>query len=84
MKYLASFSTINGKTTIHAMGCPSAAKKSGRAVWTVEADTPAIAAARVEASGDLEGRGFPFPSVCKCAKVTNDGPAVLYRMLQFR
>lgn len=67
MTFRVTFSFSTGRSAVHAPTCRQAAKRRGRIVATVEADTPQGAADAWAESEELAFRGFPLPIICRCA-----------------
>jgi hypothetical protein len=66
--FLATFSTITGRSAIHATTCSSAVKKNGRVVIKVDAENAKEAARKIDADEQTTERGLPFPVVCACTR----------------
>lgn len=72
--FIAAFSTITGKSTIHAEGCKAATQRKGRIITMIDADSPHLAAILFDKLGTIDGkrlsdRGFDRPVPCKCTGV---------------
>jgi hypothetical protein len=68
MMFRATFSTITGKSAIHAADCRCATKRPGVIVSTVAALDAKRAAEAYYRDADLEGMGRPKTTVSKCAR----------------
>jgi hypothetical protein len=70
--YAFRFSTLTGKSSIHAPSCPQAQKttpwaRNPAVIELVQADSPeAVRAAKVAEGHDGDWR--PLPTICKCAR----------------
>lgn len=80
MKFSILFSTITGKSAVHAVGCRCAVKKQGLVIEKVDAPSPEKAASEFFQAEQLGERGYAKTTVSPCA---NRGPKVLAEMLRF-
>lgn len=67
MTYTLIFSTITGKSSVHADGCPCATKRSGMVVERIPGGT-AKEVLHSDAVLDLSDRGYPRTTVSPCAR----------------
>jgi len=66
--FIAAFSTVTGKCTIHADWCDVPTRRgNGLVPYHIDAATPEEAAAIYSAEEELNDRGMPLPKICKCA-----------------
>ena len=65
-RYAVKFSTVTGKTTIHAQRCREGRWREGFEVVLYDGPDAALVAVRVERDASLTKRGFPYPQLCPC------------------
>lgn len=67
--FLAAFSSVTGRSTIHAGSCDVPRKRKGVFSSEIDAATPQEAARIYAQDEDLAARGLPLPTICACAKL---------------
>lgn len=67
MPYDIAFSTVTGRSSVHAVGC-SATQKRQLIVTEICAESAKDAALNYAVEHELVERGFPLPAICRCAR----------------